>query len=94
MTSKPGNDSAIVGNSGASGVRFALVTPNARNLFVRMSGKRRRHNRKHELHLTAEQFGQRGRNALIRHMDDVEAGSIDFRISAHKCGGVPLPPEP
>jgi hypothetical protein len=70
VASKPGKpDSATVGTSGSAALRFGEVTARPRTLPPLMCGDARRDRQRGELHVAAEQVGDRRRRALVRHLD-------------------------
>ena len=60
--------------SGSASERVAVVTASARSLPALMCSIDARHGVEHDLHLPAEQIGQRGRPAAIGHVHHVDAG--------------------
>ena len=63
-----------VGMSGSTSERVAVVTASARRLPALMYSIDESSGPKHDLHLSAEQVGKRGRRAAIRHMNHIDAG--------------------
>ena len=60
--------------SGSASERVAVVTASARSLPALMCSIDAGMAAEHDLHLSAEQIGERGRRAAIRHVDHVDAG--------------------
>ena len=52
---------------------------------------RRGHGIEHDLHLPAEQIGQRGRRAAIGHVDHVDAGHHLEQLAGHMVARPPMP---
>ena len=60
--------------SGSASERVAVVTASARSLPALMYSIDERMPLKHDLHLSAEQIGERRASAAIRHVNHVDAG--------------------
>ena len=73
--------------SGSTSERVAVVTASARSLPALMYSIDARHGGEKDLHLSAEQIGERGRAAAIRHVHHVDAGHHLEQLAGHMGPG-------
>ena len=80
--------------SGSASERVAVVTASARSLPALMYSIDAGHGGEHDLHLSAEQIGERGRPAAIRHVNHVDAGHHLEQFAGHMGRGSRCRPMP
>ena len=80
--------------SGSASERVAVVTANARSLPALMYSIDERRGAEHDLHLSAEQIGQRGRPAAIGHVNHVDAGHHLEQLAGNMGRGSRCRPTP
>ena len=76
--------------SGSASERVAVVTASARSLPALMYSIDDGSGGEHDLHLPAEQVGQRGPGAAIGHVNHVDAGHHLEQLAGH-MSRVPMP---
>ena len=77
--------------SGSASERVAVVTASARSLPALMCSIDAGKLIEHDLHLSAEQIGERGRCAAIGHVHHVDAGHHLEQFAGHMGAELPLP---
>ena len=73
--------------SGSASERVAVVTASARSLPALMYSIDAAVSAEHDLHLSADQVGERGRAAAIGHVNHVDAGHHLEQLAGHMGRG-------